>query len=235
MIDQEIMSWTTVTANPDGTYTIGGIMRGVMDTVPQTHAAGARVWFFSEGVGETKTVPYAADTTVSAKLLPVNSLGEYPLGSASSVSLATASRYAKPYPPGNLREQGNAYGTRFSSVVGDFVVSWSSRNRLTQTQAGTVITQDQPDIAGEAGQTFTVRIYLNNSLVRTVTGVTTPESYTYTAAQRVADDPDGSKTVTIKISSVGGGLESYYPNSTEAVTMTGFGMDFGNFFGGLQV
>jgi hypothetical protein len=38
----------------------------------------------------------------------------------------------------------------------------------------------------------------------------------------------------MKISSIVGGLESYYPNSTEAVTMTGFGMDFGNFFGGLQ-
>jgi hypothetical protein len=90
------------------------------------------------------------------------------------------------------------------------------------------------DIAGEAGQTFTVRIYLNGVLIRTVTGITSPESYTYTAAQRVADDPDGSKTVTITIASVVGGLESFYPNSTEAFTMTGFGMDFGNFFGGLQ-
>ena len=232
MIDLEIMSWKTVTANSDGTYTIAGIMRGVMDTVPQTHAAGAHAWFFSEGVGETKTNPYASDLTVSAKLLPINDVGEYPLTSASSTSVTTASRYAKPYPPGCLQEQGQSYGTRFSSVVGDFTVSWKSRNRLTQAAAGTMTLQDAADIAGEAGQTFTVRIFLNSSLIRTVTGITTPENYTYTAAQRVADDPDGSKTVTIKISSVIGGLESFLPNSTEAFTMTGFGMDFGNFFGG---
>jgi hypothetical protein len=149
--------------------------------------------------------------------------------------VTTASRYLKPYPPGDLTEQGAAYGTRYSTVVGDFTVAWKSRNRLTQTAAGPLIAQDNNDIAGEAGQTFTVRIYLNGVLVRTVTGITSPENYAYTGAQRVADDPDGTKTVTITVNSVVGGLESYFPNSTEvAVTMTGFGMCFGNFFGGFQ-
>ena len=232
LIDQEIMSWQTVTANADGTFTISGIMRGVMDTVPVDHAAGATVWFFSNGSGLAKAVPYAADTTVQAKILPTNNFGTFPITSASYITLTTNSRYARPYPPGDLQMQAQAYGVRYTDTYGDLTVTWKSRNRLTQTAGATLIKQDAADIAGETGQTFTVKIVINGVTVRTVTGLTV-ETYTYTAVDRVADASTTLQPVTIEVFSNANALASFMPNQLTA-QMTGFGMDFGNFFGGIQ-
>ena len=51
---------------------------------------------------------------------------------------------------------------------------------------------------------------------------------------RVVDDPDGTKIVTIEIFSNANSLDSFMPNAISNVLMTGFGEDFGNFFGGMQ-
>lgn len=233
LIDQEIMSWQTVTANSDGTFTISGIMRGVMDTVPADHAAGATAWFFTEGAGLAKTIPYAADTTVEAKLLPENNFGTFPITSASYITLTTNSRFARPYPPGDLCMQSLGYGARYTKVYGGITLTWKSRNRLTQTAGATLIKQDAGDITPEAGTTYTAKVLLNGTLARTVTGISS-ETWTYTGAMRVADDPDGTKIVTIEIFSNANSLDSFMPNAISNVLMTGFGEDFGNFFGGMQ-
>lgn len=44
-------SWTTCTDNGDGTFTVVGILRGILDTVPEDHAAGDRVWFLTAAGG----------------------------------------------------------------------------------------------------------------------------------------------------------------------------------------
>ncbi|MGH9716397.1 MAG: phage tail protein [Candidatus Acidiferrales bacterium] len=232
LIDDEIMSWETITANADGTYTVTGVMRGVMDTVPADHAAGATAWFFSFGCGLAKTMPYAEDTTVTAKFLPQNAYGTFPITSATELTLGTSSRYARPYPPGNLRMQGAGYGTRYSEVTGDLALTWSSRNRLTQTAGGTLIAQDAADIAGESGQTFTVKASIDGTVVRTETGIS-GESFAYTGAMRAADGSDGTKAVTLAISSNANSLDSFQANAL-ATTMTGFGFDFGEAFGGIE-
>jgi Putative phage tail protein len=233
LIENEIVSFETPTQNSDGTWTCSTVLRGVMDTVPVDHPAGARVWFISEGAGLTKDAPYGSDLTVTAKLLPQNLVGGFPLSSASSVSVTTRSRFARPYPPGDLTMQGAAYAVRYSLVVGDLVVTWKSRNRLTQTSAGPLVAQDSGDITPEAGTTYTAKVTVGASLVRTVTGIAV-ETFTYTGEMRVADDPDGTKTVTVQIFSNANSLDSYFPNSLSPVTMTGFGEDFGNYFGGIQ-
>ncbi len=43
LVDGELMTWKTVTSNPGGMVNIGGIVRGVFDTLPADHAQGARV------------------------------------------------------------------------------------------------------------------------------------------------------------------------------------------------
>lgn len=51
----EWVSWTTATDNGDGTVTIGGVLRGILDTPPVDHAAGERVWFASQGAAVLPT------------------------------------------------------------------------------------------------------------------------------------------------------------------------------------
>lgn|GEM_PF-837044 len=233
LIENEIVSWQTPTANPDGSYTFGPVLRGVMDTVPADHPAGARVWFFSAGVALANPgPPPTADLTINDRLLPENSSGVLPVTSASTTSVTTRSRTLRPYPPGDLCMQAQPYATRFTTVTGDLVVTWTSRNRLTQTAAGPLVAQDHADITPEVGTTYSVRISVGGSVIRTVTGISA-ETYTYTAAQRVTDDPDGTKGVLLEVFSNANSLDSYMPNPLSTL-MTGFGEDFGNYFGGLQ-
>jgi len=251
LIEDEILSLQTKTENADGTITFTNVLRGVADTVPVDHPAGARVWFISEGGGLTKEPPYGSDLTVTAKLLPQNSFGGFPLSSATAVSVATNSRFARPYPPAGLIMQAQAYAVRFTKVYGDLVLAWKSRNRVTQTAAGPLVAQDAADITPQLNTTYTVKITVGATLIRTVTGITA-QTYTYTGAQRALDDIDGTKTVTIQVFSNAAGptllvpgssppayistlYDSFFPNALTPVLMTGFGLDFGNFFGGVQV
>lgn len=233
LIDSEIMSVETLTQNSDGTVTISGVMGGVCDTVPSDHASGATVWFISEGAGTTKETAYGTDLTVTAKLLPSNSLGVYPLTSASSINLTTRSRFARPYPPANIRMQAGAFNQRYTITDNGITASWSSRNRLTQTAAGTLVNADAGDITPEVGTTYTAVVSINGVVVRTVTGISA-ESFTYTGAMRVADDPVGTHTVSMQIFSHANGLDSFMANFLPPALMTGFGMLFGEYFGGFQ-
>jgi len=231
LIDEEIIGVQNVIPNIDGTYSFTGIMRGVCDTVPASHAAGATVWFISQGVGTTKQAPYAVAGSEEAKLLPINSFGEFPIASASYDAITTRSRAARPYPPGCLQVNGAPYGTRPSTIIGDITLTWKSRNRLTQTAAGLLVAQDAGDVAGEAGQVFDVYVIAADTvIIRSDLGVTL-ETWTYTSAQRLADGhPD---PITIQIFSKVGTLESFMPQEL-VVTMqpSGFGLLFGEDFGG---
>jgi hypothetical protein len=235
LIDQELMSWETVTQNGDGTYSISGILRGVCDTVPVDHASGARVWFLSDGTGLTKDPPYPVDLTIAAKLLPQNAVGGFPLSSATAINVTTRSRASRPYPPGKLTMQSLAYGTRYSAITGgDLALAWKSRNRLTQTVAGPLVPQDTADITPEASTTYDVKVHdANGTQIHSDTGIAI-ETWNYTMAQRVADGPTNPDPIKVEVfANVGGSLESYMANSL-LVSMTGFGMDFGFYFGGVN-
>jgi len=54
----EWFSWQTCADNGDGTYQITRVLRGIMDTVPETHSPGDRVWFILGADALTLTAPY---------------------------------------------------------------------------------------------------------------------------------------------------------------------------------
>lgn len=102
--------------------------RGVMDTVPQTHATGTTVfaWDSYAYVGQ---VEYAAGESVGVKLLPTTGRGVLEVDAAPADVVVMAGRAARPYPPGNVRINGSLWP---SSVSGTFTVTWAHRNRLDQ-------------------------------------------------------------------------------------------------------
>lgn len=229
LIEEEFVSWETTTLNFDGTISIAGVIRGVFDTVPVDHGSGAIVLFVTDGAGFTQPTPYGSDQTVQAKILPENNAGTFPLTSASYQTVTTRSRFLRPYPPGNVCMQSQPYATRFTTTIGDVTITWSSRNRLTQAAAGVMVHQDQGTIAGETGQIFKVVVVIGGSTIRTVNPATTP--FTYAATDRVTDG--GLGPVTLQIFSNANSLDSFQAQIVR-FEMTGFGLDFGNFFGGLQ-
>lgn len=208
LVDEEILACQAVTNPGDGTLAIANVLRGAMDTVPAAHLANAVVWFISSGIVTTRQTPILVDGDENAKLLPENSIGVYPLASATNLTVTLNSRYLRPFPPGNVRIGSLVWGVVPSTVTGDLAFSWSTRNRLTQTD---MVRQDASDVpgGGEADQTFNVTIRIDGILIRVVS-VGVDQHYTYTAAQRTLDNADLSKIVTIEIRSNANTLDSLF-------------------------
>lgn len=222
----EIISWGSASWDePLQAWRLTNVWTGLLDSVPADHAAGERLWMSSWGQATTDET-YLAGYTLSTKLLPFGPRGSLPLVSGSAVSLTLTGRAAKPYPPALARVQGV---DALTTSVGDLVATWRHRDRLSQVG---VIPQDDPAATAPEG-TYTIKAYVAGVLKRTIATGSSAATATYTGAMRAADDSDGTKTVEIGIqaSTVNG-------NSAEArtrpLTMTGFGLTFGNFFGGIQ-
>ena len=226
-IDDEIMAFDTVVLNSDGTATISDVLRGLHDTVPQDHAAGAAVWFFGDNAGQANSVGFSSDGTVSVKCLPVNNYGAVLDTAVTAVTLATASRAQLPYPPGNVLINGASYPP---VVTGDAVMTWADRNRNAQGQ--NAIPQTQASVAGGIEGDYTIEILIAGVLISTHTGVT-GNSFTYTAAQRVIDNADPTLLTSIRITPVNGALAGNPRTLTFLMVSAGggFGLAFGIFGG----
>nr|WP_320132324.1 hypothetical protein [uncultured Holophaga sp.] len=145
---------------------------------------------------------YPSDLTLRAKLCPRNTVGAIGTSQATTMSLTTASRFYKPYPPGNVKLNSLAYASWPASTSGDVTLSWTNRNRLTQGIGGQLLAQDDATAATPEG-TLKVEVLIGGTTKRTWTGLT-GTSQVYTLAQRTADDSDLTKTVQFRITPING-------------------------------
>jgi len=129
------------------------IARGCSDTVPAKHAAGARIWFYESDTA-VDPVDYAPGVTVQAKVQTRTSTGLLDLELAPIDSHLTGRRQARPYPPGNLRINGEIYP---DEVAGDLVIQFSHRDRLQQ--ADQLVDTTVGNIGPEAGTTYIARLF----------------------------------------------------------------------------
>jgi len=192
LIDDELIAWQTITDNLDGTYTITVIARGVLDTSPRAHSSAARVWFLTGGSGLTTSADYGADSTVTAKLLPFNSLGTLPIASASQISVGLASRAIRAYVPTAVKLNTVLYP---ATITGELTVSWSHRNRLTAW------TYDNSGATGakEPGTHYRVKVYgEGGGLVHTEDNLT-GTSWTYVSATEISESGLGRLNNQVRV------------------------------------
>ena len=78
------------------------LARGILDTVPVSHAAGTIIYFPS-ALYCLSEEEYAAGETVEIRMLPSTSAGRLALSSATTNSLLFTGRMMRPYPPGNVK------------------------------------------------------------------------------------------------------------------------------------
>lgn len=199
LIGDELMAWQGITDNNNGTYTVTGVYRAVLDTQQEDHAGGARVYFLSEGAGTTNEDGYGGDVTVNTKLAPKSIVATVDIADATAMSLTTNSRALRPLPPGRIRINGAVVGAG-ASYTGDILFAWAHRNRLDESIASQADVSRTP----EAGTTYNIRIYnaSTNSLIVSKLGI----SSTATSA---TCHLNSNVYVRIEIESVREGLTSW--------------------------
>lgn len=159
----------------------GTLGRGCVDTVPASHAAGARMWFV-EDAGALDAAAYSPGTTVQARLLTQTSQGQLDPALAATDSLTLLGRQGRPYPPGQLRINGESYP---ASVTGDVVLSWAHRDRVMQ--ADQLIDHSVGNIGPESGVTYNLNVYGESGLrIKTLTGLTST-SWTWPSADEMSE------------------------------------------------
>ena len=188
------------------------VNRGLFDTTPRISiAAGTRLLFIGQG-DYLADVPieYSLGETVSVRLLTTTGQGTLAIGSAPTDTLsvtAQSGRQKRPNPPGQLRiaagletnlvYPAEAYGPTVTA-------SWAHRDRLQMTGA-TPVLQSAASVGPEAGTTYTARWYLDNTLVRTQTGIAgTSDAYSPPAGS-------GGKTLRVEVDAVRDGIVSLMP------------------------
>lgn len=164
LVDDEVLRVDAIN------YTTGvlTLARACADTVPATHTAGARIWFYDgfEGVDETV---YSQGLSIQAQLLTNTSQGQLdPLLAATDI-LALQGRQGRPYPPAAFAIGGQVFP---ASVTGDVVVTWAHRNRLQQ--ADQLIDTSFASITPESGTTYSVQLKRtdNGGVLASQTGLT---------------------------------------------------------------
>jgi hypothetical protein len=133
---EEFVAFTNYNAN---TSTFTGVARGLLDTVPQLHPAGAAVFILASGYG---LVPNnLVNTTAYAKLVPFNGKGAGELELAALLTLTTRSRAQSPLPPGNVKVNGQHPLNITGPISGSGItLSWAGRH----SQDTAIVLQDAP-------------------------------------------------------------------------------------------
>lgn len=224
LIDQELVAVKTINAST-GAVTVD---RGVLDTVPAPHAAGARMTFI-EGAQFFTNTQYLEGESLQAKVLPSTGIGTFAEGSATALNYTFAKRQIRPYPPGRIRVNGSDYSLSF--ITGAVTVSWAHRSRLLQTAY--LVTQSESNIGPEAGTRYTVRIYGEaGSLRHTEIGLT-GTSWTYPIATEVSESGLGrpNESLLIKIEAVRDGHTSWQAQQFAIPECRGYGMFYGATYG----
>lgn len=148
--------------------------------MPVAHAEGTRIWFYDD-FSAAAEVEYTQGVQVQTKVLTRTGSGILDMAIAPFDTTAVQARAAKPYPPGQLRINGQAWP---AAITGELTVSWAHRDRIIQSDE--LIDANAASVGTGAGQTYRLRIYSGPSLRRTYSGLT-GTSKTYTTADETAN------------------------------------------------
>jgi len=122
-LDDEFVELTSISGS------LWGIKRGCLDTLPVAHSSGVSVFVIGTRVASDLT-EYLPTATISLKLLTRTTSGVVPIEYAPPNQLTFNSRFARPYPPGLFRANGQHW-TSAPLIDGttSLNLTWVGRNR----------------------------------------------------------------------------------------------------------
>ncbi len=170
--------------------------RAILDTTPQEHDVGARVWVMHPEFNIFDETRYVDADVVDYKMLTLTNEDALAIGDATAVSVTMDSRQIRPYPPAGMTINGEGYPT---SLYGSLSVAYVDRNRLTQYPD--IYGQSEATVTPEAGTTINGYAYDDDTdavLVSTA-GIGNPWAPVIV----------GSRNLRIEIESERGGIVSW--------------------------
>jgi hypothetical protein len=127
LIDNEFVACDAF-VDGGSTLTLNTVWRGLCDTAPANHAAGARVWLVRGTIADV-AIPRGHNVHVRLQTQSrTNTLSE---SGATQISLTMADRARKPYPPVELSINGTRYPTGSSSIDSGLSLTWRRRDYRT--------------------------------------------------------------------------------------------------------
>jgi hypothetical protein len=151
LVDDEVIAFSSIGWNPDGTVYLSGCWRGVLDTIPASHAQGSRAWIIRRPPPVTPAISIADREELFTIQATASGGKTNPIGQ-EVVGGTTQSRELRPFVPGRFRVESDDLATTITDriIAGDVDVAWEKRNRLTQAPG--VVAQDEPSVEPEANQ-----------------------------------------------------------------------------------
>jgi len=210
------------------------VARGIHDTVPTNHSIGTTFQLCDGMYSAKDRVTYAVSDVVDFKFLPATGNGRISELQVPDVVTKTAeARMNKPYPPGNVKINDEAYPEATSgydpslpenTTLGSFTVTWSHRDRLTQTND--IFHQDYGDIGPEANVLYNLRVYDPDGIL-----LLDEVDINGTIYKAVLNDPYSK--VRIELEST---RDSKISHQTHNITVefAGYGFNYGKFYGGVS-
>jgi hypothetical protein len=206
-IDSELMAVVSLVGD------VLTVKRGVLDTVPALHTAGATVLFW-DGLAGIDPTEYVASDIVDVKFTAANGSGVYPVDSAIGETVNVVGRAAKPFAPGGLRFGGIYFPT--AEIAAPIIVAWNTRNRVFQT-GGSLIGFEDGGITPESGQTTTLNLYNKLGLLFYSEVGLTGSSFTITAPIIAGLD----EKIFVECFSIRDGIESFQRHYVEVKLVSG--------------
>lgn len=153
--DNEIIQVESVV---DATKTLT-IKRGVLDSIPTTHSANSKIWFWDSELGAIYTDSDASrGETTYVRTVGLSPGGRSSVASAASTAYVQQGRWYKPWPPAKVTINGAYFPTQ---GYGDVSLSWVGRNRLQQDVD--LVGWYEGHIAPEDGTSYRVTVYNDNT------------------------------------------------------------------------
>ena len=203
------------------------VARGVIDTLPQAHAAGATVWLPDDDMSsdrqvyeEGETVTAAAATRTNSAVLPVE---DYVLD-----SVTIQGRVGRPYPPADLQVDGvSVYAP--SGEHAEPVLTWVPRNRIVQ--ADQLVGYFEPAVVAEVGTSWRVDIRDFDGVLLSSHDV--PEgTYTFTYDATLQATDGTPSFVRVDVVAIRDTFESLQHHDAAVVITGGYGYGYGLNYGG---
>jgi hypothetical protein len=171
------------------------IKRGCVDTTPKTWAAGTRFTSY-EIHSSGDEIEYVSGEVVSARFITKTATGALATASAPVATVTMNQRAARPYPPGLVRINGQAWP---EAVQNSVTVTWAHRDRLLQVDQ--VFDQEAGGVGPETGTTYRVRGFNVDANAQIFDQTTDANVYAFNFSY--------AANLRVELRAVRGGLDSF--------------------------